>query len=438
MHMGVNVSTGVRATARQVAAVALGLLVALLVFAPAAAADPSPSPSPTPSASPTKKEKDPCDLIYGDAKKYCERGNKKGGKLTDTPSLDDPTSTLDPLSSLADGIAEGAAWVVDKLSDAVAATSEVDFTNDSFLRTYALVFAASTFLVLLIWLWAVAKRAVRGVPLTTALGEAVGLLWLSVMASAFTPLILYTVVNAVDGITQALAGGTDHAKFFDAFSKALTSNDDGGPFVKIVLSLVCMAAAGVLWIEMVIRAALLYVGAVLGTVVYSGLVDREMWSRVRRWVGIMTAVILVKPIVVIVLRLASALSNGGPKDDVSAIVSGLSIILLAIVASAMIFRMVPGMGDEIIAARRDSYDPASRQAAAIVTRPVSGIAQGINTHASRDSASRAPAATSQTSSSSSAHASSGIAAHSTRPTSSAPVVPPRPSVPPQDTRGSGA
>ena len=108
---------------------------------------------------------------------------------------------------------------------------------------------------------------------------------------------------------------------------------------------------------------------------------------------------------------------------------------LAIIASAMIFRMVPGMGDEIIAARRDSYDPASRQAAAIVTRPVSGIAQGITTHAGRDNASRAPA-TSQTSAPSVAHASSGIAAHSTRPTSSA-TVPPRPSVPPQDNRGSG-
>ncbi|WP_437076415.1 hypothetical protein [Streptomyces sp. enrichment culture] len=427
--MGVDVSAGVRTTARQFVAVVLGLLVALLVLAPAAVADPSPSPSPTQE----KEENDPCGAVWGPAKQYCERDNGGGGG-GDGPSLDDPTSTLDPLSSLADGIAEGAAWVIDKLSDAVAATSDVDFTNDSFLKTYALVFAASTFLVLLIWLWAVAKRAVRGVPLTKALGEAVGLLWLSVLASAFTPLVLYTVVNSVDGITEALAGGSDHAKFFDAFSEALTENEDGGPFVKIVLSLVCMAAAGVLWIEMVIRAALLYVGAVLGTVVYAGLVDREMWSRVRRWVGIMTAVILVKPIVVIVLRLASALTNGeGPKDDVSAIVSGLSIILLAIIASALIFHMVPGMGDEIIAARRDSYDPASRQAAAIVTRPVSGIAQGINAHAGRDNSSRAPA---QTSTPNVAHASNGIAAHSTRPASS-PQVPPRPSVPPQDTRGSG-
>ncbi|MGW2426055.1 hypothetical protein ACWC0C_43765 [Streptomyces sp. NPDC001709] len=423
--------------------------MALLVVVPSAHAAPSPTPTTSSSATPApSKSADPCDQILGNAKKYCERGQQQQ-KAKDTCSklddqakvfceqdqgggVTDPTGELDPMSSLAKAISEGAAWVVNRLSDAVTATSAVDFTNANFLKTYAIVFAASTFLVLLIWLWAVMKRAVRGVPFTTAFAEAVGLLWLTVLASAFTPLILYTVVSAVDGITEALAGGPDHAKFFASFAKALTDNNQGGPFVKIVMSLVCMAAAGVLWIEMAIRAALLYAGAVLGTVVYSGLVDRELWSRVRRWVGIMAAIILVKPIVVIVLRLASALTGGGPNDAVSAIISGLAIILLTIIASAMIFRMVPGMGDEIVAARRDSYDPASRQAAAVVTRPVTGITQGINTHAGRDAASRAPAP-SQTSSGTVAHASSGIAAHSTRPTSSGPG-PARQDVPNQDNR----
>ncbi|MEU0074092.1 hypothetical protein ABZ027_31825 [Streptomyces sp. NPDC006332] len=410
----------------------VGLLVALLVSAPAAHAAPTPTPTPTATAS-----NDPCEFVYGSAKDACRKqhnsGGSSGGSIGGTPSLNDPTSLTDPMGSLAASFAEGAAWVVDKLSDAMTATSDVDFTNTKFLQTYSLVFAASTFLVVLIWLWAVIKRAVRGVPMATAFGEAIGLLWLTVLASAFTPLILYTVVSAVDGITQALAGGSDHAKFFDAFSTALKAqkDEDGGPIVKIVLGMVSMAAAGVLWIEMVIRAALLYVGAALGTVVYSGLVDKELWTRVRKWVGIMAAIILIKPIVVIVLRLASALSGGGPDDSVSAIISGLSIILLAIIASALIFRMIPGMGDEIVAARRDAYDPASAKTSAIVTRPVSGITQGINTHASRDSASRAPASA-QTSSSVS-HTSSGIAAHSTRPTSPSPRS--SGSVPNQDNRG---
>lgn len=429
--LGVDVSARARTAARLVISAVVGLVVALLVGAPAAHAAPTPSPTPSPSAS---AKKEGCELLRGPSYDYCV--GDQGGSSDKGGTTIDPTSSLDPLSSLADGIAEGAAWVVDKLSDAVAATSAVDLTNGAFLKTYSVVFAASTVLVVMIWLWAVVKRAVRGAPLTTAMGEAVGLLWAVVIASAFTPLVLYVVVQAVDGITAALAGGSEHAKVFAAFSESLQNLKDGGPIVKIALSAVSMAAAGVLWVELVIRAALLYAGALLGLIVYSGLVDRELWTRVRRWVGMMVAIILIKPIIVIVLSLANALTSGdGADTDISAIMSGLSIILLAIFASALLFRMIPGMGDEIVAARRDSYDPASRQSSAIVTKPVTDISRGITTHAARDSVSRAPA-TAQTSSSVS-HTAGGIAAHSTRPASSG-----RPSgsnqVPTQDNRNSGS
>lgn len=51
------------------------------------------APTPTPTAS-----NDPCDLIRGPAKDYCERGNGAKGTGGTGGGLD-PTSTLDPLSS---------------------------------------------------------------------------------------------------------------------------------------------------------------------------------------------------------------------------------------------------------------------------------------------------------------------------------------------------
>lgn len=145
----------------------------VLLATHAVAATPSPSPSASKSVD--------CRLIVGEAKKYCQRSNETS---TTTPST---TDTLDPLSSLGKGCAEAASWTIDKLSDAVKETANVDFTNPRFLQQYAVVFAASTILTLLLWLLAVAKRAVRGVPLTTAISEAIGFLWLTVIASAFTP-----------------------------------------------------------------------------------------------------------------------------------------------------------------------------------------------------------------------------------------------------------
>ncbi|MGW1514773.1 hypothetical protein [Streptomyces sp. NPDC002394] len=379
-------SPAARATALATTLTAAFLSVPLLL-APAAHAAPTPTPpapTPTPTPSPTSNE---CGLIFGQARELCEKGQTGG---TGGSSVTDPTSALDPLSSLARGFADAAIKVVDVLSKAVKETADVDFTNMQFLGRYAIVFAAATFLTLLLWLLAVAKRAVRGVPLTTALSEAIGFLWLTVLASAFTPLILYTVVNATDAITEVIASGTGQQTdiFFGSFKQALQKGDSigGGPIMLIIVSLVTVLAAGVLYLELFLRAVLLYVGALLGVVVYSGLVDKNMWGHVRRWAGIMIAIILVKPVIVIVLGLAGALSSGTGPDSVSAVVSGLSIILLAIFASAMIYRFVPGFGDEIAASRNNRLHRAGENAAAaVISSPASLVSQGIKTHSTRDS-----------------------------------------------------
>lgn len=162
----------------KVAATLTAVQTAVVLFAARATAAPTPSPSPS---------NDNCSLLSGRAREICEGDTGSGGGGGGGTSRLDPTSTLDPLSSLAKGCADAASWTVDKLSDAVKETANVDFTNPKFLQQYAVVFAASTILTLVLWLLAVAKRAVRGVPMTTALSEAIGFLWLTVLASAFTP-----------------------------------------------------------------------------------------------------------------------------------------------------------------------------------------------------------------------------------------------------------
>ncbi|MEU3918783.1 hypothetical protein [Streptomyces sp. NPDC029004] len=372
----------------------------------------APTPTPTPS------NKDKCDLIVGPARDYCDNG-EPGGARRSGPA--DPADALDPLASLARGCADAAVWTVDTLSKAVKSTASVDFTNTAFLSQYAIVFAAATILTLVLWLLAVAKRAIRGVPLTTAISEAIGFLWLTVLASAFTPLILYTLVSATDGVTEVIAGGTSGQTdmFFGNFSAALKKGTDvgGGPIMLIVVSLVTILAAGVLYLELFIRAVLLYIGALLGVVVYAGLVDKNMWGHVRRWAGIMIAIILVKPVIAIVLGLAGALSADKGPDSFSAVVSGLAIILLAIFASAMIYRFVPGFGDEIVASRNNRFQSgAENAAAAVISSPAALVSQGIKTHSSRGNqrggdggGNSAPRPANPIS--------GGVAAHSSRPSS---------------------
>ncbi|MFI7875107.1 MULTISPECIES: hypothetical protein [unclassified Streptomyces] len=393
----------------QLTGVVAAVQTAAFLFATRAFADPSPTPS-----------NDPCDLIHGPAKDYCERGEGGGSGGGGGSAPDTLPSTLDPLSSLAKGCADAAAWTVDTLSNAVKNTADVDFTNGTFLKQYGIVFAASTILTLVLWLLAVAKRAVRGVPFTTALSEAVGFLWLTVLASAFTPLILYTVVSATDAVTDVLAKGTGDQTdtFFGTFSQALKQGNDigGGPIMLILVSFVSIIAAGVLYLELYLRAVLLYVGALLGVVVYAGLVDKNLWGHVRRWAGIMIAVIMVKPVIVIVLGLAGALTTEEGPDSVAAIVSGLAIILLAIFASAMIYRFVPGFGDEIANGRNNRImQGAEGKAAAVISSPANLVAQGIRTHSSRNNGDGGGQSSSSAAARPSNPASGGVAAHSSRP-----------------------
>ena len=367
---------------RSLPAVLLAVQASVWTLAARAGAAPAtPTPSATGTATPSATS-DPCRLISGPAKDYCQHGT-----TSQTPKSTDPAGTLDPLTSLAKGCAEAASWTIDKLAAAITKTTEVDFTNTSFLRQYAVVFAASTILTLILWLLAVAKRAVRGVPMTEALTEAVGFLWLTVLASAFTPLVLYTVVSATDAVTDVISSGTQTNTdvFFGSFSDALKKGTDigGGPIMLIVVSMVSVLAAGVLWLELVMRAALLYVGALLGTAVYAGLVDKNMWHHVRRWAGIMIAVILVKPVIVIVLGLAGALSSANGPDSFSAVVSGLAIILLAIFASAMIYRFVPGFGDDVVNLRNNRKQSGQSPTAAVISSPAALVRQGITTHSAR-------------------------------------------------------
>ncbi|MFD6986459.1 hypothetical protein ACFWAX_38170, partial [Streptomyces sp. NPDC059956] len=157
----------------RVGAVASSLL-ALSATASAAHAAPTPTPSASTLPQPTA---DPCAAFSGLARQYCDLGD--GAATGGTPGSgmsNDPTDALNPLTSLARGCADAAAWIVGELSKAVNGTANVDFTNGTFLKQYAIVFAASTILTLVLWLFAVAKRAIRGVPFTTAMYDWFGFL----------------------------------------------------------------------------------------------------------------------------------------------------------------------------------------------------------------------------------------------------------------------
>jgi hypothetical protein len=341
---------------------------------------------------------DPCNLLIGAMKKACLNAQQMVGGQPSTPGAtpgSTPASTpslgqaiTDPLGSIAHGCAQAAQWVIDHLSSAITTTSTVNFTNIGFLKQYAIVFAASSILTVLLWLLSVVKRAIRGDSVITAMGEATGFLWLAVLASAFTPVILAGMVIITDSVSNAIGSGSaaDTNGFLAAFSHALDPNSGlgGGPIMLIFVSVLSMVAAALLWLELVIRAAMLYVGAVLATAVYAGFVDKSMWGHIRRWVGLMISIDLIKPIIVIVLSLATAVSSG-PQDSFGAVLSGLAIMILSIFASGLVYRFVPAFGDEMLTLHKERAAGVGKAAitSAAFTSPAGQMRNGMAAHANR-------------------------------------------------------
>ncbi|MEU9396585.1 hypothetical protein AB0D86_42120 [Streptomyces sp. NPDC048324] len=320
----------------------------------------------------------PCDTVAGAAGEYCKDGSKNSGGGSD--ALD----SMDPMHQLAQKVADAADWTARHLGTAITDRSSVDFTNQGFLQQYAVVFAASTILVLILWLLAIAKRAVRGVPMTTAFSEAIGLLWIAVGASAFTPLILYTVSNAVSAVTDVLVsalGGTPGGVFASLGTALKDGKIGGGPIILIVASLLTIALCGAIWLLLVLRAMSLYAGALLGVVVYSGLVDKDLWGHIRRWASLMVGLILIEPIVVIILGLSAALENTGEQGPV---VTGLGISAAALGAAGYLIFKFPGFGDSIQVARKVARTAGTASRVVTGTGGAAvGVQRGISTHGDR-------------------------------------------------------
>ena len=327
---------------------------------------------------------DPCDILIGPAKEACQSASDIASGVGSAA-----TFATDPLGSIADGTADAAAWIISKLSSGVNSTTQVDFTNTGFLRQYAIVFGACAFLTVILWLLAVIKRVVRGETLSRSFGEAFGFLWLAVLASAFTPLILALLVSLTDTMTYAIAANTqaDTERFLAGLSQALSPGESslgGGPILLIIVSILAIIASAIIWLELLIRAAMLYVGAILGCAVYAGLVDRSLWRHVRRWAGIMFAITLSKPVLVIVLGLAAAiLGQPGGGDSFAAVLTGLAILFLAIFASVVIYRFIPSFGDDMAALYHGRKTAAAAGPGAAFNSPTSYIRHGIATHANR-------------------------------------------------------
>ncbi|MGW0569901.1 hypothetical protein [Streptomyces tauricus] len=268
--------------------------------------------------------------------------------------------TSDPLGYIAQFFNNAVTSIFTQMMKALGSTTRIDWQDPGFLRTYTMAFAASTVLTVLLWLIAVAKRAIQGVPPLQALGESIGFLLMSVLVSAFAPLVVAYTVRLFDEAAEAMfkpvAG--DAADMVVTVTTAMVAlmQIPGGAIIVIFFSLALLAAVAGVWLELVVRNALIMSGLVFGPTVFSGLVDRDLWGHTKRWCGVMIGIIASKYVTFTVIALATGtLTSDSPNKSLgqafATVFTALALLFLAFYMPFQLAKFLPAFGDEV----RDMY-----------------------------------------------------------------------------------
>ena len=266
------------------------------------------------------------------------------------------------LDAVAGAFAEAGGFFLGQLAGLLGATTQIDLGADWFVGRYALMFGLSAVLTFGLLLLSVVKAVVRGQGAEAVRAGTTHYL-MAVVASAFAPALVYLLVQLSDAVTVALSFGAaeDTKAWLEDTGKVLAglslANPIGGSSTVLIGSLFAILCAVVLWVELLLRTAIIYAATLFAAPTFSGLVDRALWKHSRRWVYFTVSVIFAKPVVVAVLGLAAAgAGNAGTADGFSSVFVALALMLVAIFCVGLLFRIVPNVGDELagaLTARRE-------------------------------------------------------------------------------------
>lgn len=250
----------------------------------------------------------------------------------------------------------------------------IDWGNTGFLRLYAVVFGLSTVFTMITWLVSVVKRVIRGVPFGQAIMENIGYLLMSVAVAGFAPAMVAYTVDFIDSAAEAILGD---------YIAALAV---GGGLIFTALGIISISGAGAiiampiaggillslfgLWVMLVVRDAMILMGLIFGPLVFSGLVDKDLWGHTRKWVGVMGGLIASKLAIFLALALAGALLDGAMKglmkgdasftEAIGASITFLALLFLALVMPFQVAKWLPLVGDEIQSMHQAKGDAMQR------------------------------------------------------------------------------
>ena len=288
------------------------------------------------------------------------------------PHIDIAGSILNAIGgALARGMQSIAAWTFDGMTNALLATTHVD-VGGWFDAPWRAMLAVAAVLAIPILLVGVGAEVVAGRPAAAVRrGVLIPLVIGPALLAARTVLaLLLTVIDGCCALVVRLGiggpGGFAHGLDQIRHTLGVTGGAvvGGNGVVLLLVVLVTAFLAFVIWIELAVRAALLYLLVAFIPLALAGL----FWSATARWtrrlLEVIAAVLLAQLVITVVMVLAAA-SLSGHADGLAAgidhVAVGLALLFLGTLGLPMTLRLLPhvveasaaaGMGAGVATAMR--------------------------------------------------------------------------------------
>lgn len=248
------------------------------------------------------------------------------------------------LQGISSWVLNGTKGALEEVAHAIGAATAPNLESTWFSSTYWRVAALAAMLTIP-FLCAAAVQAVARADLSLLARVTFGYLPLSVLGVSLAAPLTMLLLAATDQMSAAVSAGAagGGARFLDhaaTVAGGLAGAAGGSPFFAVIVGLLALMAAMALAVELLIRAAAVYVVVLMLPLAFAALVwpARRVWAV--RLVELLASLILAKFVIVAVLSLAAAaFTHGTP--GVGELLVAMSLMLLSTFAPWALMRILP-------------------------------------------------------------------------------------------------
>lgn len=265
------------------------------------------------------------------------------------------------LNALGGWVTDGASWLLSQIGAVITGTTSIDLGASWFTAHYETMMALAAVVIVPLLLFGIMQAVYR---------QSGSMLVRSVLVNVPLAILLTVVavklvelgVSVTDVMSEAVSqgSGSNVESFLTSMATGLSGAGGVPAFVLFICGLLVVLGALMLWVDLVIRAAAVYVAVLFLPLALASVAWPAISHWCRRLVDALVALILGKFVIVAVLSLAAGAlggAAGGPvggaagsgaeggtgaaSGGFSAVLGGAALLLLAAFAPWALFRLVP-------------------------------------------------------------------------------------------------